>query len=64
LAARESEQGVDDALRTLLTSEQPISVPRVKQLLATASALPPAAAVQVAPVDLGRYDALLTAEAA
>jgi hypothetical protein len=64
LAARESEQGVDDALRTLLTSEQPISVPRVKQLLAAASALPPATAVHVAPVDLGRYDALLTAEAA
>jgi hypothetical protein len=64
LAARETEQGVDDALRTLLASEQPISVPRVKQLLATASALPPATAVHVAPVDLGRYDALLTAEAA
>jgi len=64
LAARETEQGVDDALRTLLASEQPISVPLVKQLLATASALPPATAVHVAPVDLGRYDALLTAEGA
>lgn len=63
LAARDSEQGVDDALRTLLAREQPISVLVVKQLLATATALPPATAVHVAPVDLHRYDALLAAEA-
>jgi len=36
----------------------------VKQLLATASALPPATAVHIATVDLGRYDALLAAKAA
>ncbi len=64
LAARESEQGVDDALRALLAGEQPISIAAVKQLLATASALPPATAVHIAPVDLGRYDALLAAKAA
>jgi hypothetical protein len=64
LAARETEQGVDDALRLLLATEQPISVPGVKRLLSTRSALPPATAVHVAPVDLGRYDALLVAAAA
>lgn len=64
LAAREGEQGVDDALRTLLGSEQLPSLAAVRQLLATRSALPPPTTVHVGPVDLGRYDALLTAEAA
>src|SRR5713101_6037227 len=64
LAARETEQGVDDALRTLLASEQPPSVAAVKALLLTRSALPPATAVHVEAVDLGRYEALLSAAAA
>ena len=64
LAARETEQGVDDALRTLLATEQPPSVAAVKALLSTRSALPPATVVHVEAVDLHRYDALLSAAAA
>jgi hypothetical protein len=64
LAAYESEQGVDDALRTLFATEQPISVAAVRRLLSTRAALVPATAVQIAPVDLRHYDTLLGAEAA
>jgi hypothetical protein len=64
LAAYESEQGVDDALRTLFARGEPISVAAVKPLLLARAALEPATAVQVAPVDLRRYDALFAAEAA
>jgi len=64
LAARESEQRVDDALRLLLATEQPLTVLGVQQLLARSQALPPATAVHVGPVDLHRYDALLAGEAA
>jgi hypothetical protein len=65
LAAKESEQGVDDALRTLLTHEEPIGVTAVRHLLLQDVPLLPATAVTVAPVDLGVYDALLeTVEAA
>jgi hypothetical protein len=64
LAAYETEQGVDDALRTLFATEQPISVAAVRRLLSPGAALMPATAVQIAPVDLRHYDTLLAAEAA
>jgi hypothetical protein len=64
LAAKESEQGVDDALRTLLSHEAPIGVTAVRHLLSQEEPLLPATAVTVAPVDLGAYDALLAPEAA
>ncbi len=63
LAARESEQGVDEALRVLLGAEPPFRVSQVAALLRSAQQLPPATAVAVAPVDLRRYDTLLTASA-
>jgi hypothetical protein len=59
LAARESEQGVDEALRTLLAREQPVTLAAVRRLLQAGQALPPATAVHVAPVDLKVYDRLL-----
>ncbi len=64
LAAYESEQGVDDALRTLFATEAPISVAAVKSLLTARAALAPATSVHVAPVDLRHYDTLLGVEAA
>jgi hypothetical protein len=59
LAAHESEQGVDDALRILLAREQPVTLAAVRDLLQAGQALPPATAVHVAPVDLQVYDQLL-----
>lgn len=61
LAAKESEQGVDDALRTLLSHEAPIGVTAVREMLSPAATLLPATAVTVAPVDLAVYDTLLSA---
>jgi hypothetical protein len=59
LAARESEAGVDDALRLLLTGAAPLRKEAVEELLASGRALPPATQVEIAPVDLASYDALL-----
>jgi hypothetical protein len=64
LAAYESEQGVDDALRTLFAAGEPVSVAAVKPLLWAGTALVPATSIHVAPVDLRHYDTLLQAEAA
>lgn len=65
LAAKQSEQGVDDALRMLIEASAPVSAAAVTELLQQSQALPKATAVTVAPVDLGVYDALLaTSEAA
>jgi hypothetical protein len=59
LAARESESGVDDALRLLLSREEPIRAAAVKALVATGGAATPATAVAIEVVDLACYDALL-----
>jgi hypothetical protein len=64
LAAHESEVGVDAALRVLLAEEATVSVAAVQQRLRATAGIRPATEVVVAPVDLGAYDALLTAEAA
>lgn len=63
LAARESEQGVDDALRHLLSTEQAIEVDAVEKLLKSGRALPPATAVEIPPVNLAAYDTLLSGAA-
>lgn len=63
LAARESEVGVDEALRALLSTEEPVSAAAVQRLLAAGAALPPVTEVAIAPVDLRLYDALLAPEA-
>lgn len=64
LAAKETEQGVDEALRVLLTGETPLRVETVAALVRSGQQLPAATEVRVEPVDLRRYDALLTAGAA
>jgi hypothetical protein len=61
LAARETEAGVDAALRTLLEQEQPLSLAAVQQLLQDRPPLRPATAVRVDAIDLRHYDALLLA---
>jgi transposase InsO family protein len=60
LAARETEAGVDAALRALIDQARPISAAAVQQLLTQQEAIRPATEVRVSPVDLRRYDALLS----
>jgi hypothetical protein len=61
LAAKETEAGVEAALRYLLARGEPISVGAVADLVRAAQvdALPPPTAVTIAPVDLSLYDGLL-----
>jgi hypothetical protein len=59
LAARESEQRVDDALRLLLGAAVPLTSAAVDRLVRSGQALPPATEVRIAPVDLAAYDRLL-----
>lgn len=59
LAARESEQRVDDALRVLLNDDGPLSAEAVEALVLSETALPAATQVAIEAVDLGGYDALL-----
>jgi hypothetical protein len=59
LAATENETAVDEALRHLIDTEEPIAVDRIKELVARATALPSPREVRVDPVHLDHYDALL-----
>ena len=59
LAARESEQGVDDVLRLLLAAEEPIRAAVVAEWVRSGRQLPPPTEVAIAAVDLGVYDGLL-----
>jgi transposase len=61
MAARQGQTKVDDALRQLETTGQPISLEGVKAVLASAQPAPPAHEVRIAPVNLVAYDALLSA---
>ena len=63
LAARETEQGVDNALRLLLAEDRPIHVAAVQELLQSGRELPRRTEVNIAPVDLRAYDALLAGTA-
>jgi len=60
LAAKESESGVDAALRQLIAREMPISAEVVEQIVCGANAPAAATEVTIAGVDLTTYDALLT----
>lgn len=60
LAARETEAGVDDALRVLLENEEPLTAKAVEVMVHSAQEIPPATDVVVAPVDLASYDQLLS----
>jgi len=59
LAARENETAVDDALRTLINQDQPITIDAVKSLVCGQQEVVPVTEVNIAEVDLGAYDTLL-----
>ena len=61
LAARCSESRVEDALRLLQKSGEPLSVDRVAGLVESYAALPSPTEVHINPVVLDLYDTLLTA---
>lgn len=63
LAARDTEQGVDNALRLLLAEDRPLNVAAVQELLQSGRELPRRTEVEIPPVDLRVYDALLAGPA-
>jgi len=60
LAARETEVGVDDALRVLLNQEEPIDARVVKAMVLSGQEIPPITDILVDTVDLSVYDQLLS----
>ena len=60
LAARETEAGVDEALRHLLKEGRPITAQAVKALVGRHQQIPPVTEVTVEQVDLIGYDELVT----
>jgi hypothetical protein len=60
LAARQSETAVDEALRTLLDSDQPLTRSAVEELVHRAEAVPAVTDVIVEEVDLLGFDDLFT----
>lgn len=61
LAAKESETGVDDALRWLMDQDQPISFDAIEVILITNQSIPEVTDVEIDEVDLSLYDTLLEA---
>ncbi len=59
LAAKETETGVDEALRTLFENEKPLSSDAVKAILESENVTAPPEEVNIAEVDLCHYDQLL-----
>ncbi len=59
LAARQTQDGVDEALRHLLQEGQPICLEAVEALVDRREAIPPVTQVRIEPVDLAAYDALM-----
>lgn len=59
LAAKESETGVDTALRGLIDGGKRISAKGVQEILASGTEIPPVIDVAISAVMLGVYDALL-----
>jgi hypothetical protein len=62
LAARETETAVDDALRTLIDQEQPITFESVETMVLSQEQIPPPTELAIPEVDLSAYDALLAVE--
>jgi len=60
MAARETEDGVDQALRHLLNEGQPISFEVVEALVRRGQEIPSATQVTVGSINLADYDALMT----
>jgi hypothetical protein len=59
LAAKETESGVEDAIRWLLEEDHPISADKIESILKTNQAIPPATEIKVYEIDLSLYDKLL-----
>lgn len=59
LAAKESETGVDDALRKIFDAEGEVSAEAVRKILGSAEPIPLPTAVEVAEIPLRSYDELL-----
>ena len=59
LAAKETEAGVDDALRWLIEQGQPISAEAVEAIIKTNQTIPHATDIEVDDIDLSLYDGLL-----
>ncbi len=59
LAALKNESAVDEALRFLIDTEQPVSFHAVEALVHEATALPAPTDVHIDDIELDRYDALL-----
>ena len=59
LAAMETETGVDDALRLLFASDEPISADAVEEIVRSGRLVPPPTDVAIPAVDLSEYDTLL-----
>ena len=64
LAAKQGEARVDDALRVLLEKGEVPDAQSVERLLASSEKVSAPTEVEIAEVDLGAYDSLLTQEAA
>ena len=62
LAAKETESGVNAALRRLIELEQPITAAAVKERLGSGPGTAPITAVCVAEINLAMYDVLLHQE--
>lgn len=62
LAARENEAAVDEALRTLIEKELPISIEAVEKIAGSEGRNPLPAQIVIAEVDLAAYDALLSSK--
>jgi hypothetical protein len=60
LAARQSETAVDEALRTLLSSDRPVTRAAVEELVRQAEEVPAVTDVIVEEVDLSSFDDLFT----
>lgn len=59
LAARESETGVDDALRKIFDAETEVSAEAVRRIMQSAEPIPLPTEIEVAEIPLGSYDELL-----
>ena len=62
LAARESETGVDNALRVLIDQEQPISFEAIQEMISGQDRVIPPTDITIDEVDLSSYDVLLNVE--
>ena len=59
LAARENETAVDDALRSLINDEKPLTLENVEAFIYGQQEVAPATEVNIADIDLTAYDTLL-----